>query len=256
MSKPIIIVGPPTAKTSRKEAEDKLTAHPQFPKGAEYELDEAEGRWIAAIVTAAPPAFLDGGGAGDTPDGPPAPDVAPDGPPSPDDEAPSDDEPKEDDKPKEEKGEKGLEAKVEHLTELLTKVVDALGLGDQGPDDSPVPEPDGPPGPDELGPGPDGDSKTHTVHERALKPGEAPPGTTPVGAPSFAHVREDHPWKAILGKKKTFKIEEPLADGETLASAHGELKALAAETQAYEVEQLREDTINGQRVARCLVVAK
>lgn len=254
MSKPIIIVGPPTSKTSRKEAESKLIAHPAFPKKAEYELDEVEGRWIAAIVQSAPPAFLDGGGAGETPDGPPKPDEAPEGPPSdeiPEEESPDEDKPKDD----EPKGEKGLEGAIKHLVEILTPIAEALG-GGLGPDASPVPGDDGPP-PPPPGAGPPDDGPNKIRHERSLKPGEAPPGTTPIGAPSFASVRADHPWKDILGKKKTFKLEEPISEDEKLSSINAELQSLAAETQGYKIEQLTEArSSDGQRIARALVVAK
>jgi hypothetical protein len=261
MVTPIIITGPLTDKVSKEEAASTLVRHPQFPKNASYTLEEVEGRWIAAFTPkeAAPPeAFADGGGPGDTPAGPPEPGEAPKGPPL-DDEAP-DDEPSEDEKPKGDKNDKGKGEKGElgEIKELLTLLVTALGLG-AGPEDSPIPGADEGPPPPPPGVPPDapgGDNKTHTVHERALKPGEAPPGTTPIGSPSFAHVREDHPWKDILGVKRTFKLEEPIGD-EPISSVAAELHALAAETRGYKVEQLREGRDgSGQRIARALIAAK
>lgn len=259
MEAPQLITGPPTSKVSREDAEATLVRHPLFPKNASYTLEEVEGRWIAAVApkqSAPPEAFQDGGGAGDTPDGPPEPEEAPKGPDlEGDDHADGEDKPSKDDG----KGEKkGLEAQVEHLTELLTKVVDALGLG--GPDDSLVPGPDdaipetpGPPPPGAEPPsGPD-DGPQKIRHERSLKPGEAAPGTTPVGAPAFASVRDDHPWKPILGIKRTFKLEEPIGD-QKIADVKAELDALAAEAAPYRVEQIREGADeNGQRVARVLI---
>jgi hypothetical protein len=50
MSKVQIIVGPPTSKVAKADAEAKLIAHPQFPKEADFTLEEVEGRWIAAIA--------------------------------------------------------------------------------------------------------------------------------------------------------------------------------------------------------------
>jgi hypothetical protein len=262
MVTPIIITGPPTDKVSKEEAEAKLVRHPQFPKNASYALEEVEGRWIAAISPkqAAPPeAFSDGGGAGDTPAGPPEPSEAPKGPPEedvPDDESSEDEKPKGD---KDEKGEKGEKGELGEIKELLTLLVTALGLG-AGPEDSPIPGADeGPPVPPPGAPpadAPGGDNKTHTVHERALKPGEAPPGTTPIGSPSFAHVRDDHPWKSILGRKRTFKLEEPIGD-EPLSAVAAEVHALAAETNGYKVAQLNEARDDsGQRIARVLITTK
>lgn len=255
MEVPQIIVGPPTAKVSRTQAEEKLLAHPLFPKGAAYALDSVQGHWVAAFTheSAPPDAFADGGGPGQTLDGPPEPSEAPKGP----DETPEVDSEGED-KPKGDKKDKGGEkGELGEIKELLTVLLTALGLGPDGlgPDANPVPGADeGPPPPPPDAPG--ADNKTHTVHERALKPGESPPGTTPVGAPAFAHVREDHPWKGILGVKKTFKIEEPIGDDESISAIASELKGLAEETGSYQIEQLGEFNSNGRRIAHALVVAK
>jgi hypothetical protein len=85
-----------------------------------------------------------------------------------------------------------------------------------------------------------------------LKPGEAPPGSTPIGAPAFASVADDHPWKDVLGKKRTFKVDEPIGDM-TLASVKAELDSLAEGT-GYQVKQLIEArNESGQRVASALI---
>lgn len=256
-----IIKGPPTSKVTKEAAERQLLAHPQFPKGASYTLDDVEGRWIAAISkVAGPPAFADDEG-GESPapesDGPPSDDAPSDegpdlGPPD-DDEGPSE----EKGEKKEEKGEKG---ELNEIKELLTVLLTALGLSPGGPEDSPVPGPDGagpdgPPGPPPGGPegGPDGGHEKQVVrHERSLKPGESAPGTTPVGAPSFSSVSDDHPWKAIIGKKRTFPVEEEIGDA-TLASVRSELSKLAKGT-GYEIKQLREGrTSDGRRTAKALI---
>jgi hypothetical protein len=260
-----IVTGPPSAKVSKGEALTKLRRNPQFPKNASVEIEEVEGRWVAAIVTQSGPFPPSEDGPFEAPE----PSDPPEAEESPESESPSDEfgeekpkeksEKSEDSKEKGESGEKGLEAQVHHLVEMLTKITDALGLSDS-PGDSPIPGPDAshelPPGADHnpAVPGAQGpDNKTHTVHERALKPGESPPGTTPIGAPAFSHVREDHPWKEILGKKRTFKLEEPIGDTK-LADVHRELNALAEETGEYRVAQLQEtvDT-SGQRIARALI---
>jgi hypothetical protein len=254
-----IITGPSTAKVSKAQAEEKLRSHPDFPKNASFELEALEGRWIAAIASVKEAGPFDA--PGDAPDAPPE----LDGPPSddaPSDDAPSDDAPKEDapsddDKPKDDKGDKkSLESQVEHLTELLTTVVDALGLGG---DASPVPGsddphggPDGPP-PPPAGDEGTGDGKSHTVHERALKPGEAPPGTTPLGSPAFASTHPDHPWAAVIGEKKSFSVESPIGD-QKLADVRAELQRLTEDTGGYQIKQLVEARdASGQRIARALV---
>lgn len=241
--------GPPTSKVSRAEAEAKLQRHPAMPKDAEYDLWDQGGRWTAAWHQAGPPPF-----------GPPADDdeEAP-GPKSegPDDTAPespdAEKEPKdeldeggeespegEDGPPKEdkEKGEKGKgeDIKLDHeIYDLLQKIVVALGISDGGPEDSPVPgEEEAPPNPQGPpvhppggagGPPPGGDK--HPAPP--LKQGEVPPGGTPVGAPAFSSVADDHPWKGLVGKVASFSVEEqwptdrPVAEFEALARrvAHG-----------------------------------
>lgn len=252
-----IITGPPVGRISKADAEAQLLKHPEFPKGAGYELEAVEGRWIAAIASvaeattkrSAPPAFAEGG---DTA-GPPSDDAIPEGPPSEDgppkdegEEGPKDDEGKKDgDEPKGEKGE------LQQLVHMLTTLMDALGLSPQGPEDSPIPGPDGdvpPPGPPALPDEPGGDNKTHTVHERALKPGEAPPGTTPVGAPSFAST---HPWADVLNKKRSFTVQDEIGD-QSINEVAQELARLANGT-GYEVKQLRADQVDGKRVARAII---
>jgi hypothetical protein len=259
MATPIIIKGPETSKVSKDEAQAKLLAHPRFPKDASFTLDELEGRWIAAIApkeSAPPDAFLDAGGAGDTPSGPPEPGEAPKGP----DESPESDEPKGEEKPKKdgEKGDKSEKGELGEIKELLTTLLTALGLSPDGPGDSPVPgldegPPPPPPGPPDA---PGSDNKTHTVHERALKPGEAPPGTTPIGSPSFASVAKDHPWyEAVEANVKSFKLAEAVGDT-PMSDIHNELKRIADGTP-YKIEQLVPDTDeSGQRIARALIVQK
>lgn len=231
-----LIRGPRTANVEKADAEAQLKRHPSFPKGASVQsIDEIDGRWVAALAipkVAAPP-FGDEG----PPSGPPS---GGDGPlpdealnPEGEDDAPKSEG---DEKPKDEKSDKGGEkAELGHVVEMLTKIVQALGLDDasgmgaDGPE-GPTPPPglDGPPpGADPTGPG--GDGKTHTVHERALKPGEAPPGTTPIGSPSFANVSRDHPWYSkIVEGAKEWVVEDALYEGESVSSISTELRSLAS----------------------------
>lgn len=242
--------GPSTRKVSRAEAEAKLLRHPALPREADYDLWDQGGRWVAAWHQAAPfgqPADDDEESPGPKSEGPD--DTAPE-PESPDESAEGGEDAGGEDKPpvdgeegppkdKKDKGEKE-DVKLDHeIYDLLQKIVVALGISDGGPEDSPVPGEDiAPPAPP-AAPGPlkpPGGDQEAIKHERALKPGEAPPGTTPVGAPAFASV-EKHPWKDLLSvengaikpKVASFFIEEswpedrPVAEFETLARrvAHG-----------------------------------
>jgi hypothetical protein len=256
-----IAPGPPVNQvTSRDEAEAQLRAHPAFPKHASVELTQLGGRWIAAIATPAlvkeadfppPPA-------GD--DGPPV-----DGPPVPDD-SDSDGPPKDEkeDKPKDEKKDepKGEEHLLTQLYDMVQKITDALGLSDPS---GPVPgmdedTPDGPPVPPAP---PAGDSKTgpdgkqHIVHDRSLKPGEAPPGTTPVGAPAFASVQipDGHPWAdAIRQGAKEIVVEDEMGDDPVHVIA-SEVRSLA-EPVGYTIDQLTPFERGGVKLVQAKVVRK
>lgn len=265
-----IVRGPESSKVSRENAESQLKAHPAFPKGATFDLEDIDGRWIAAIAASdetvekksevkeaeLPFSPEEDGPAEES--GPPT----DDGPPSDDaeggEEKPEGESPSEDKGEKHEKGEKGGElAKLEHL---LTTLLTALGISPDGPE-SPVPGLDeGPPAPppghpgEGGGPPTDAEGKTHTVHERALKPGEAPPGTTPIGSPAFAatKVADDHPWSDAIGVKRSFPVEEVIGDT-PLSEIKSELDAIADGT-GYQVKQLVEGrNKDGQRTAKALI---
>lgn len=260
-----IVKGPPVARMSRTAAEKKLQEIPQMKDASSFELRDIDGIWVAAVAfekeaatkVSAPPPFAppeEAPSDGPPTDGPPS----EDGPPAPEEAPPSDDEGGEE-KPKGEKGEKkGLEHQVEALTHMLTKLMDALGLSDPmgGPEgpmghegDPSAPPMDGPPMPPDAG----NDGKTHTVHERALKPGEAPPGTLPVGSPTFASTQPNHPWKDYVGIKRSFTLEEPIGD-RTMASVRDELNSLAKGT-GYSIKRAKEGLKEGVRVARVIVQA-
>lgn len=268
MSAPHIIPGPLTAKTSRAEAMKGLTSNPNFPKGAEFALTEINGQWVAAIHTGGampfapeeeaaggPPKPKDGPPSGEDDDGPPAPDDS-DGPPT-DDGGPDDgsDGPPKDDKG--DKGKKGLDGKIDHLIELMTQITTALGISSP-PGDSMVPgEEDAPPPPGDGG-GPDGPPAPpheHAPAEKPMKPGETPPGGTPVGAPAFASVRDDHPWKKYMGRVASFHIDNEPIGNTPLAEVHQELTALAHEG-GYAVKRLQEGRDSeGRRTASVVVSA-
>lgn len=244
-----IIQGPLVNDVSREDAEARLKTHPNFPKNASVAIDAVEGRWVAAytVVAEFPPSEDSA-----DPTAPEAPeDSKPEGPPEGDSGDDSGDSGEK--KPSKEKGEHG---ELGQIKEMLTTLLTALGLG--APADGMVPgmddpmgaPPGAPPGPPAGGP-PD---KNHIVHERALKPGEAPPGTTPVGAPSFASVSENHPWyHQIVAGSKEWELEEPLDNGTTMSVIASELRALAepVDCRIAEVKIEKEGTT---RIARAKIV--
>lgn len=269
-----IAIGPTTSSVTKEEAEAGLRQHQGLPKNASVALDEVGGRWVAAVgvpkedttKVAAPPAFLEGGGDEAPSEEAPAPES--EGPPS--DESESEDKPKPEGDGEDKGKDKGdgegkkpsVEQSVQALTDLVTQIATALGIA-PAPDANPVPGLDGgpPTSPDGLPPAPAGpphgadglgpDGKSHTVHERALKPGESQPGTTPVGAPAFASLREDHPWKKVAGELATFTVEDAVGDTPT-NEVYSELSELATEA-GYNVRQFRVNEVDGQRVAKALI---
>ena len=267
-----IVPGPLTEGFSREAAAQKLESLPGFPENATYEIYEAEGRYYAAVAwpkEAAPfPPSDDSESSG-----PPSDESGSEesGPPSDDSDSKSDEgeEPSSEGAPKEDgKGEKGEAHLLAQVFDMLTKITDALGLSDPsgmvpGADGGPMGGPPGPPhgapAPGDSDPstpgkqGPDG--KIHTVHERSLKPGEAPPGTTPVGAPAFASVQveEGHPWKeAIEAGVKEFEVESPIGD-RSISSVAAELKGLA-EPYGLVVTDLAPSGEGTQRTASARIV--
>lgn len=267
-----IVRGPSSTRFTKEAAATELEKLPGFPKEASYTIEDIDGRWVAAVVVpkvAAPP-FPPGADDG-APAGPPSGDDEESGPPKSEDkgdDSEGEDKPSSDGPPKQD-GKMSLEHQVTQLLDMMTKITDALGLSDPsgmvpGPDDGAVPPPGGPdaagppgaggpPGAEKPGMGPDG--KMHTVHERSLKPGEAPPGTTPVGAPSFASVQveEDHPWKdAIEAGVKEFEVESPIGD-ERLGKVAAELQTLAA-PYGYTVTDLMPHGEGTSRTASARIV--
>lgn len=248
-----IIKGPPVARLTRTAAEAKLKEKPEVANATSYNIREIEGIWVAAVTVpkvagvtkeSAPPPFAPPEAPAEesaiSEDGPPE-----DGPPS-DDEAPSEEGGPEG----EEKGEKSIEHLVEGLTHKLDTLMQALGLSDPAAEGPMGHEGEpGPPGPEAGGP----PEKHHQIHERAMKPGEAPPGTTPIGSPAFASVQPDHPWAGVIGKKRTFTLEEPIGD-RTMASVREELNGLAAGT-GYSIKRAKEGVKDNIRVARVIVQA-
>lgn len=196
---------------TQEEALEALQAAPFFTKGAKVVgiRPGSNKQWVAAVKFAGPfppsddegsddaappsddkPAFADdGAGSDDSGGGDDIP--SDDGPPSPDDGG---GESKGEKKPKEPKGD---EAIIGLLQEILLALQGGAGPegGMGGPDalangpsgmSAPPKGHGGPPGGPGGGPppGPPGGGKPPAG--RPMRPGEAPPGSTPVGAPAFA----------------------------------------------------------------------
>jgi hypothetical protein len=270
-----IVRGPQVVQGFSKEAAaEKLVALPGFPANAQYTIEEINGQYIAAVVspkTAEFPPSPDDESGPPAPEGPPSDDSEESGPPKSDEEKKDDGPPSSEGAPKEE-GKQSVDHQLANLTDMLTKITDALGLST--PADSMVPGadegppglgPDGPPPGLEEGTGEDpsmgkkpgigSDNKMHTVHERSLKPGEAPPGTTPVGAPSFASVRveDGHPWKdAIEAGVKEIEVESVIGNS-SISTVAAELKGYA-EPYGYIVTDLAPKGAGDQRTASARIV--
>jgi hypothetical protein len=277
--------GPSSKLMTQEEALEKLTSHPDFPKGAEVAVINTGGRWLAAISESdwktadnpfGGPPDEEKGDSGE-PDGPPAPDKGSvdtdgDGDTGGDSDGDGDGPPKGDEHKEHGEGDKGGDKAVLHeLLGIVTQMAQALGIappggpeegmvpGAEGPEGGDMaPPPPGPPGPPHGHGGPPPGGADQTVqHQRALKPGEAPPGTTPVGAPAFAStsVPDDHPWKDQIGKTATFTVKHVIPEDYSLAKVNSELTRVAYGT-GFKVKQIGEaQDEHGRRIAKALISA-
>lgn len=267
-----LIPGPPTSQVTRSVAEAALAKHPMV-KGAHTQIEPVNGYWVAAIVREA-----DFGGPADSDEESPAPKSegpSGDAAPSPDEDGSSDSDSKSDggspdgsDGPPSHGGDdKGGKGGVEHqLLEIVQQIAESLGIpvnlgaspvpGLDGGPTGPAGGPAGPPTPGPAGPppgagGPPGMDKK--VHERALKPGETPPGGTPVGAPAFASVRADHPWGHLAGKVASFKVADVIGDA-PMADVVREVTELAKEI-GYKAKVREGRNDRGERIAEAVITA-
>ncbi len=278
------ISGPLVSEFSREAAEAGLQHHPKVASGSAYALHNVEGRWVAAIATESASPF---GGPADQDEESPGPkSVGPgDTTPDPDDdpgelkdapEGPEDSDPEvegldDDTKSKSDSDKTDLK----DIAKALKQLGDALGIpldlghadpskdGPEGLDGPPI----GPGGPDNMMPpppnlapegpvgAPAGKGDIQTIHhEKALKPGEVPPGGTPVGAPAFSHVRADHPWKHVAGVIASIPTENYIGN-RPMSDVHAELVSLTNELGGgYRVAKLEEDVdASGRRIARAVI---
>jgi hypothetical protein len=270
----IFATGPKVTAMTREAAVEAAKTSPQFPKDAtDITVEELDGHWVAAIHVADSPF---GGPADETGDAPGPKSEGPgDTEPPKEDGPPKDEEPdggeggSDDDPPSpdgEEHKEKGGEKhELGALLDAVNKILVALGIPDaEGA--SPVPgeePPAGPPGPDGAPPAgevPPAPEEVH--HEKSLKPGEVPPGQTPVGAPAFSHVNPiiarggQHPWEDLIGVAAAFEVEERVPDRYSAADVDAELQEVAYGT-GFKVKQaqVRTDEQTGHRIAKALISA-
>jgi len=268
----VFATGPKVGTMTREAAVEAAKTSPQFPRGADdITVEELDGHWVAAIHVADNPF----GGPADQTDDAPGPksegpgDTAPDDGPPKDDGDPNaepdgDEGPPKDDEHKDDK-DKGSEShKVDALFDIVQQIAVALGIPDlSGGAESPIPgeEPqEGPPGPDAGAP-PGADAPPAPHEEKSLKPGEVPPGGTPVGAPAFASTNPiiarggQHPWEGLIGVAATFEVEERVPGYFSAADVDEELREIAYGT-GFKVKQARVETDkNGHRIAKALISA-
>lgn len=272
----IFATGPKVTTMTREAAIEAAKTSPQFPKNAnDISVEELDGHWVAAIHVADSPF---GGPADATEDAPAPKSEGPEdtAPPEEKEETPKNDNPDddggEDNGPPhksegDEHGKGGENHKIDALFDAVQKILVALGIPDiEG--ENPVPGeelPDGPPGPEGGPPGagaPPAPDEVH--HEKALKPGEVPPGQTPVGAPAFSSVYPDnpivqragdHPWETLAGVLGTFEVEERVPDHYSATDVDAELREVAHGT-GFKVKQAQVWTdADGHRIAKALISA-
>lgn len=137
------------------------------------------------------------------------------------------------------KGEKGEKGELGAVLDILTAIADKLGIvpggdpGIPGAEDAlapPLPPP--PPGP----PGASGPNEL--LHRTKLKPGETPPGGTPIGAPAFASTD--------LSRMASFDAYDD-TPGKSVKDAHRELTELYG-PHGFAVRQIKR-VEGGQRLA-------
>lgn len=248
----------PNPKLTQEQALESLYANDGFPEGGRVKsIKRIAGVWTAKIEFPKTAEFppKDDESSDDAP--------SDDGPPAPKDEGDSEDSPLEDaldgDKPEGE-GDKpkkpSVEEAVESLTHLVTQIAEAVGVhpgaGDLGEEGPLGPHADGPPGLDAppAAPGPPhappGGAAPHP--KPPLRPGMAPGGATPVGAPSFASV--PHP---VVGKVRTFNVGQ-VTDA-SLEDCKRQIEATYAPF-GYSVKQIVEETDeSGARKVRAKISA-
>jgi hypothetical protein len=229
-------------------ADAKRSLESQFKDSEVLELNRSGDKWVATLLepktaefpppkdddeTSAPPEAKDDSEESDTPDGPP-----------------KDDAPEEGDGPPKPEGPKGEKAEITALLDLVHQIADKLGImpgpaapgAEDGPlPDGPMPPPPGPPGiPHDPGVG--GEGHQEIVHRTKLKPGDTPPGVTPIGTPAFASTHE----ASTLSRMASFDAFDDTPN-KSIREAKAELEALYG-PHGFKVRQIKR-VDNGRRLA-------
>lgn len=218
---------------TREAAKLSLSENPKFVEGTEILSLTREGdMWVASLLEPVDPKtagfpFDDNDESSksesDTPKDEGSDASSDDSGSKPDSDDSSSDKDSDSDGPKGDEKPKGEKAEVAELLQLVHQIVEHLGIGADpvvpGAEDVPLPGLDGPPPPD--GPGHSDDPRAPgneniQVHRTKMKPGETPPGTTPIGAPAFSSVH-------TAGMRSFDAIDD--TPGKTIKQAKAELDA-------------------------------
>jgi hypothetical protein len=230
------IVKAPAKGMTREAAVDSIRSSTQFADGTEIlDIKRRGDKWVATLLEPHTAEF------------PPPPDDSEDngGPPkaekseSSDSDSDSKGPPDGDKGPKPPEGDKGPSGEMAMMMDLMMAIADKLGVvpgaAAPGAEDSPMPgevppPPPGPPGPSAGGPagGPPGHQEI--VHKTKLKPGDTPPGVTPIGAPAFASTNQ-------LSRMASFDAFDD-TPGKSIKQAKDELEAIYG-PHGFKVRQIK-----------------
>lgn len=149
--------------------------------------------------------------------------------------------------PKAEKKE-GPKGELNEVLNLIQAIADKLGIvpgpaapgaeDPLAPDGPPMPPPGPPVGPPSPHGGVGGEGHQEIVHRTKLKPGDTPPGVTPIGSPAFASSQ--------LSRMASFDAFDD-TPGKSIKQAKAELEAIYG-PHGFKVRQIKR-VENGQRLA-------
>lgn len=222
---------------TRETARTSLESSDQFTEGSELiDLRRRGEMWVATVlepkIAEFPPSDDDDGDSGES--GPPKADSESDS-----DGPPSDDGPPMGDGPPKEKGKGGEKAELSAVLDILSLIADKLGVGPgaMAPGGEDPMMGGGPPPPPPPGPPMGGPAQMDVRHKTKMKPGDAPPGSTPIGAPAFA---------STLARLASFDAFDD-TPGKSIKTAKEELESLYG-PHGFQVRQIKR-VENGKRLA-------
>lgn len=228
---------------TRQQAHESLTSSEDFVAGTEVlELKRRGNQWVATLLEPKhaefpPPKDDDNEEKTDSDESPSKDESGSEG----------DDAPKGEGPPKPEGPKGGEKSELNAVLDILMAVADKLGVGPgaaaPGAEDNPMPG-DGPPPPPSPAPpggGLGGPGHQEVVHRTKLKPGDTPPGVTPVGSPAFASVQEQQ-----LSRMASFDAFDD-TPGKSIKQAKAELEAMYG-PHGFTVRQIKR-VEGGKRLA-------